>query len=121
MDNAINVDMKEGPGIVVANASSLPFKDGTFAEAHSINPYGFFPVSQETARVLKPGGLLIVTGTMNNRYAKPMSAEAAKARGFELIETRPMIEEHTFGTPRHTTGVKAMMDNAKTTIYRKLP
>ena len=105
---------------VVGDANALPFKSGTFDEVSSVNPYGFNPVSAETARVMKPGGLLRVSGTARNPYAQPMSAEAARAAGFELVESGPLVEAHTFGVQRTSSGGELKTTSSITTVYRRL-
>jgi len=118
---AVNVDLRAVQGVdVVADATKLPFKPGTFGDAHSINPYGFNPVSQETARVLKPGAILKVTGTQNNKFARPLTAEQARAAGFELIETKPLEAIHNFGVQRATSGRPLQTSGSVTTTYRRL-
>ena len=121
MKGAVNVDLKAGPGVTAADASALPFKAGSFSEVHAVNPYGFNPVSAETARVLQPGGLLRVSGTAGNRFAKPLSSEAASAAGFELVETTPLQDVHKFGTQSTTTGKPLKTSTSTTTVYKRLP
>jgi hypothetical protein len=122
MIGAINVDIKAGAGVdVVADAAALPFKSGAFSEVHAINPFGFNPVSAETARVMQPGGLLRVSGTARNPYAKPISPEAARAAGFELVETAPLADVHNFGVQRLSSGEPLNTASSTTTTYRRLP
>ena len=71
--------------------------------------------------MLKPGGLLRVTGTPGNKFARALSPEAARAAGFEVVETTPMIDIHKFGIARRTNGTILEMETATTTTYRKLP
>jgi RHS repeat-associated protein len=119
---AINVDVAVGEGVdVVADANQLPFRTASVDEYNAVNPYGFNPVSAETARVVKPGGLVKVSGTPGNKFAKPMSPEAARAAGFEIVETGPLIEEHKFGIQRYTDAKPLPTDTSQTTIYRRLP
>ncbi len=74
MEGAVNLNPKPDVGVdVVARAEQLPFRDGTFKEVHAINPYGYQPVSAETARVLEKGGMLYVTGSPKNKWIKPPS------------------------------------------------
>jgi hypothetical protein len=117
------VDLRPRAGVdATANANALPFRDGQFSSVHSINPYGFQPVSMETARVMQPGGLLRVTGSPANKWAKPLSPSNARAAGFEVVETTPMIPEHVFGTQRVTNGRPIRhTGNETTTTYRRLP
>ena len=106
---------------VVADATAIPFKNGSFSQAHSINPFGFNPVSAETARVMKPGGMLYVTGSPSNRFAQPMGALDAKAAGFEVISSGPMIKSHGFGVQKSSRGEPLPMNSSITTIYRRVP
>lgn len=50
---------------VEANVEQLPFRDGTFAAAHSSNGFHLFPnvssAARELVRVTRPGGKLVVT------------------------------------------------------------
>jgi hypothetical protein len=122
MPGAVNVDIRALPGVdVVANANMLPFSNGTFAAANAINPYGFNPVSSETASVLQPGSFLYVTGNPSNPYAQPLSASDAQAAGFSLIGSGPMIDLHAFGTQSYTSGGSLLTANSITTIYQVLP
>ena len=104
----------------MADANSLPFKSEVFDEAHAINPYGFSPVNPETARVLKPGGILKVTGTPKNPFSAPLSPSRAKAVGFGMVETGPMQATHHFGVQRTTSGGVLNTSASATTVYRKL-
>ena len=122
MAGAVNLDLRALNGInVVADATKLPFRSATFSEVNSINPFGFNPVNAETARVMQPGGLLHVTGTANNRFAQPMNALDARAAGFEVVSSRPMIDAHAFGTQRATTGGALRIESSITTTYRRTP
>jgi hypothetical protein len=124
MPGAVNVDIYPGTGVEVVSsaetvASRLPA--GHFSEAHAVNPFGYNPVSPETARLMQPGGLLYVTGTAKNKFAQPLTPEAARAAGFELVETKPMIDAHKFGIQRSTEGGELKTTTSTTTIYRRLP
>jgi RHS repeat-associated protein len=122
MKGAVNVDIKSGAGVdVSANANALPFASEAFTEVHAINPYGFNPVSRETARVMCPGGTLSVSGTARNTFAQPVSAEAASAVGLELVETTTLSPAHQFGVQRTSSGAQLSTGSSSTTVYRKLP
>ena len=121
MKGAVNVDLKAGPGVTAADASALPFEAATFSEVHAVNPFGFNPVSAETARVMQPGGVLRVSGTARNPFAQPVSPEAARAAGFELVETTPLQDIHNFGVQRTTSGAPLRTTTSTTTVYRRLP
>ena len=122
MKGAMNVDIRAVEGVdVVADATKLPFKSGSFNEVHSINPYGFNPVSVETARVMQPGAILRVTGNATrNSFARPLSPADAKAAGFEIISTGPVSPAHVFGVQRSTTGKALNTSYSTTTTYRKI-
>jgi hypothetical protein len=122
MAGAMNVDLRAVNGVnVVADATKLPFKNGSFAEAHSINPFGFNPVNAETARVMQPGGMLYVIGSPANRFAKPVGALDAKAAGFEVVSSGPMVKSHGFGVQKSTKGEPLPMNSSITAVYRKVP
>jgi RHS repeat-associated protein len=122
MADAVNLDLRLTPSIdVQANANTLPFRDGVFSEVHSINPYGFMPVSAETARVIRPGGMLYVTGNPSNKFARPLSSDAANAAGFRLVETKSMIDAHRFGVQRTRLGRELGTQSSITTIYERKP
>ena len=62
----VGVDMREGPGVdKVAMASDLPFDDGTFEVVVCTemleHDRSFWLSIEEMARVLAPGGMLILT------------------------------------------------------------
>jgi RHS repeat-associated protein len=122
MPGAVNVDKKNSEGVdVIADAHALPFGDAEFDEAHAINPYGFQPVSPETARVMKPGAELKVSGSPKNKYAKPLSDEEARSAGFEKVESGPMEDQHKFGTQTASDGTPLnVTNNYTTTTYRRL-
>ncbi|WDE06527.1 hypothetical protein SG34_006300 [Thalassomonas viridans] len=69
---------------------------------------------------MESGSLLHVTGTINNKFSKPMSASKAQAAGFELISTGPMSAVHNFGVQKSTKGRPLKTSESVTTIYRKL-
>ena len=122
MKGAINLDLKAAAGIdVIADARALPFGAATFSEVHAVNPYGFFPVTAETARVMTPGGILRVSGTPGNKFARALSPDAARAAGFEVVGTSPLAGAHKFGAQRQTTGKLLDTATSTTTTYRRLP
>jgi len=53
---------------VVADAKKLPFPPNCFQKIFSHNPFGYNPVSEAVAEILKPEGLLIVTGQPRNPF-----------------------------------------------------
>ena len=65
-NNYTGVDMEDGPGVdIVARADTLPFRDESFetvvtTEMLEHDPY-FWVSLPEMARVLKPGGYLLLT------------------------------------------------------------
>lgn len=120
MSGAVNMDMKAGPGVdVVAKAENLPFKSGTFDEVHAVNPYKYQPVTAETARVMKPGGTLSVTGSPKNKYIRvPGNLDEL---GLRLDYDGPMIDAHAFGEQAYSDGrLLSTTENHVTRIYRKV-
>ena len=118
MTGAVNVDKVAGPGVnVIANAEQLPFRSGTFGQVHAINPFGFNPASNETARVLQPGGNLFVTGTPRNPF---MTGSQPVSGAFEAIGSGPMVRAHQFGTQALSSGRPIPSTLRSTTeIFRK--
>jgi RHS repeat-associated protein len=120
MPGAVNVDSRPLPGVdVVADAEHLPFKSGSFSDAHAVNPYGFQPVNPETARVLEPGGRLTVTGSPRNPYVNPTDDQVAAA-GFRKIYEGPMVPGHEFGVQKFTDGRSIFAGNSLSKIYELL-
>ncbi|MGW1980253.1 polymorphic toxin-type HINT domain-containing protein [Streptomyces sp. NPDC001889] len=120
MPGAVNVDMENRPGVDVrADASALPFRDGTFSTVHAINPFGFQPVSAETARVMQRGGILMVTGAKSNKWRKLRTDLIAEA-GFELVSVGDLAPEHDFGKMKRADG-EPIPDGAvfETRVYRR--
>jgi RHS repeat-associated protein len=119
---AINVDKAMLEGVnVVADAEVLPFASATVGEVHAINPYGFNPVSAETARIIQPGGLLYVTGTARNPFTNSITAEAANTAGFRVLQTGPMQAIHNFGIQKATSGGVLNTMTSTTTVLQRLP
>ncbi|MEU5986250.1 ricin-type beta-trefoil lectin domain protein, partial [Streptomyces sp. NPDC047434] len=105
MPGADNVDLNPGhPDVRQADASNLPFDDGTFSTVHAVNPFGFNPVSSETARVMQRGGILIVSAAKANKFRK-ISEEAMREAGFELVSSGTGVHpDHLFGVMRRADG-----------------
>ncbi|MBX2797494.1 MAG: HINT domain-containing protein [Myxococcales bacterium] len=121
MPGAINMDVRPGPGVdVVGDVNAMPFGNQTFSEVHAVNPFGFNPVSAETARVLEPGGTLKVTGTARNRFAQATD-EAAAAAGLRKVGSGPMDPDHAFGVQKTTSGGVLRTGSSTTTTYMKDP
>lgn len=93
----------------------------SFSEVHSINPIGFNPVSAEAAMVMEPGSYLYVTGSLSNKFSKPISSEAAATAGFRVVESRPMTFAHGFGAQLQTSGQPISTTNSITSVYQKFP
>lgn len=121
MAGAINVDIVPKPGVdVVADATRLPFADGVFDEVHAINPHRYDPVNPETARVLKPGGILKVSGQPQNPMARPRSTSRARAAGFVVTGTGPIDAAHLFGVQQKADGTNLNPTFSRSTTYEKL-
>ncbi|MFI6094956.1 DUF6531 domain-containing protein [Lentzea sp. NPDC051213] len=120
MPGAVNTDITPGPGVdVVADANHLPFADGSFNEVHSVNPYGYQPVSAETARVLEPGGTLTVSGSPVNRFIR-RAPDDPSAFGLELVSEGPLTPRHQFGTQTRVDGSTFDTGNHITRVYRRI-
>lgn len=119
MPGAVNVDLDpRAPGVMQADANNLPFDAQSFDEVHAVNPFGFNPVNAETARVLKPGGTLQVSGqTLGprpNKNALPVSPPPA---GFSPPTVTPMVDAHKFGTQKTTSGQALDTTRSTTSTY----
>ncbi len=120
MRGAVNVDLSTMKGVnIQATAGKLPFKTNTFTEVNSINPYGFNPVSAETARVMQSGGVLKVTGTKNNPWARVVDKETARKAGFKHKSTTSIDDGHQFGTQRSSNGKELNTSGSETSSYEK--
>lgn len=79
-------ERKKGPAWVIANGVSLGFKDNTFDKIYSISVLEHIPgngdtdAMKELARVLKPGGRLVITVP----YAQKYRSEFANADVYNL-------------------------------------
>ncbi|HEY4418270.1 MAG TPA: hypothetical protein VGN22_02060, partial [Pseudonocardia sp.] len=94
MPGSVTVDRRARPDVdVIADAARLPFRSNAFTEVHAVNPSGFQPVSAETARVLVPGGRLVVTGSPQNPAVHVSEADVLAA-GFVRVREGPAVAEH---------------------------
>ncbi|MEU9506508.1 ricin-type beta-trefoil lectin domain protein [Micromonospora sp. NPDC048170] len=122
MAGAINVDLKEAPGVdVLASAEALPFAGGTFGAVHAINPR-FNALTSEVARVMRPGALLTISASKSNKFRpRGMSAEQLAGMGFELVSASGDLDAaHLFGVMKREDG--GVIDPSKllTWVYRRL-
>lgn len=85
-----------------------------------ISPYSFEPISVEIARIVEAGGILRVSGTARNPFARPVSPALAAELGFEILEVTPLQSAHAFGAQRTTGGALLNTTNSTTVVYRKL-
>lgn len=88
------------------NAACLPFPDATFDMVSCLEALEFMPeplvVLQEMLRVLRPGGLLLLTNRIGKLArlmpGRTMSAEAFEAQlhalGLEMVRTQPWQEDY---------------------------
>lgn len=108
LPGATNLDIRGGRGVdVVGDAAALPFPDNSFDEIVAVNPFGFSPVTAETARVLAPGGRLVVTGFPGNptvAAVAELSSEDVGSLGFRIVDSRPARPSETFGLMTRTDG-----------------
>ncbi|MGG1674286.1 hypothetical protein ACIFOT_00915 [Neobacillus sp. NRS-1170] len=73
---------------VYGDVHDLKYQKGTIDVVTMISPYLYYPLRSDAARVLKPGGLLVVVGSTRNRYFKSIwkaSSNELEGFGFELI------------------------------------
>jgi RHS repeat-associated protein len=121
MPNAVNVDLREAPGVdVLASADALPFAGGTFDAVHAINPR-FNALTPEVARVMKPGALLKISASTSNKFRpRNMSTQQLADAGFELVSSAGGLDRsHLFGVMKRENG--GVIDPSKllTWVYRR--
>jgi hypothetical protein len=123
MPGVVNVDILPRPGAIQVNPNyPLPFADGQFTTIHSINPR--YWINADMVRILQPGGQILVSGTHNNHYARPMTAEQASSLGLTVVGHVPLVPAHQFGVPTTTVGQPfsaAAIARMWTTIYLREP
>ncbi len=88
------------------DATTLPFSDATFNAVTCLEALEFFPhpkrTLREMVRVLRPGGLLLITNRIGRdaallpgRAFDPMAFEALlQGMGLEMVKTKPWEEDY---------------------------
>ena len=101
------VDLRHG------EASALPFDNGAFNKAYSIHSIYFWPQAQtalcELWRVLKPGGLLVLTVLPKERFRMqdPAELETDTFKAYSGIALQAMLLEAGFAQTRIEDGNSA--------------
>jgi filamentous hemagglutinin len=110
---AINVDIIAEQG-VRASATKLPFGTAAVDKVITSNPYipkaagGVGDIMEwlpESARVLKPGGQIIINATASNPYAKLPSVQTLESLGLRVVqEPGPLLPQFQNQVFRYTDG-----------------
>jgi hypothetical protein len=73
---------------IFGDVNDLQYQDQTIDVVIMVSPYLFYPLITDAGRILKPNGLLIVVGSIKNRYFKSVwkaSSNSLKVLGYELV------------------------------------
>ncbi|WP_437998653.1 PAAR-like domain-containing protein [Sorangium sp. So ce185] len=121
MRDAVNVDLNpRHPDVTSVDANIMPYANDAFDSVHAINPHGFNPVSDEVARVLKPGGQLVVTVNSSANPYTPGKRKAPISEALELVEGPvPLKPEHDFGTMKRTDGGPLDKTKLQSYVFKK--
>jgi filamentous hemagglutinin len=127
---AINVDIIAEQG-VRASATKLPFGTAAVDKVITSNPYipktagGTLNIMDwlpESARVLKPGGQIIINGTVKNPYVQLPSTQALESLGLRVIQEQgPLLPQFQNQTFQFTSGKSIFTGSVRTTILEKMP
>jgi hypothetical protein len=121
---AINVDIVATDG-VRASALQLPFKDGIADIVIATNPYipggtGMIDFLPEAARVVQPGGQIIVNSTLRNPFGKLPDLQSLADLGLTVIQDRgPLLPQFKNNIFRLTDGRPIPTSSVFTTILQK--
>nr|WP_240928450.1 methyltransferase domain-containing protein [Pseudomonas fulva] len=100
---AINVDIRADiQSGIRADATKLPFKDGSLGEVIATNPYmgpggkmmDFLP---EATRVVEPGGKIYINANSANRYGKLPSQAELDSLGLRVVQNNRTLDSRFAG------------------------
>jgi len=100
---AINVDIRADiQSGIRADATKLPFKDGSLGEVIATNPYmgpggkmmDFLP---EATRVVEPGGKIYINANSANRYGKLPSQAELGSLGLRVVQNNRTLDSRFAG------------------------
>jgi filamentous hemagglutinin len=125
---AINVDIVAEEGIR-ASATKLPFKAGSADQVIASNPYipkevgteSIMDWLPEAANVLKPGGQLIINGTVKNPYTTLPSAQTLESLGLRVVQERgPLLPQFQNQVFHFSSGKPLPIGSVQSTILEKV-
>ncbi|MBK8259650.1 MAG: RHS domain-containing protein [Polyangiaceae bacterium] len=121
MPGATNIDINPGHASVQKmDANAMTFPSNHFDKVHAINPYGYNPVSDEVARVMKPGGELVISVNTEKNPFTPGKKKAPISSDLELVSgPSPLADEHKFAKMKRADGGDVNEDAVKTFVFRK--
>ncbi len=124
MKSAENVDIKAGPGVNhVANVEkNIPLGDSSVNEVHAINPYKYAVMNSETRRVLKPNGVVIISGNAKNKWVNEtrLTKQAAENGFVEAGELPELLRDHAAAGIGKQTDGKPIANQEFTTRFFRL-
>ena len=113
---AINVDLIATSG-VRASTSALPFRSGSVAEVIASGPQASF--LNEAARVLQPGGQLIINASKGNKFGRLPSASVLEFLGLRVVQQGPLSSRFSHQVFRRTDGGVIPSSSVNTTILER--